>query len=704
MKSRKQVWIAALCLFSAIAIAVAFTTRTTSVHAAKHVSHANRTALAQPAAYIAAPALRNALMLDDDASPTRVTGNLQPNRPVLPKVELFTLTPPNPAQGISKTVLAVRFAGTMAERLASQIPITLGSQNVVLRRSAGDPRTFATSVNFDWQTFAKEQALRKEAANKGTMVPLYEGHVFVRKEKMQFVDPAQIQDALQSHHSIQFSGQVLVGPPSATVVPDHELMIIAQQVVENPTFTSDPCLPGGGSPSGAWTFTTLMEAIACSGNANCNSQTTLQIAENMLGSMLALWQSPQQVNNGAFTVQPRALIGTLGLNGTGTDFLGNWPVDHNNVCTPSTQNPQGLCPSLPNAPVHLNAIVNRIDLGQNDPPFPPAGELRFVFGVTTDATAGHGVCHAGQPFNIILEYNVPSGISAPTWAGDWNSLPIDPNDGFLSDYLNALESLTSQVVALSATNACGGASCLAQIRTNEVLLGGNDIWEQRQFQLSQDGSGNPILQEGTIFMTPDESFNVNGNPPCGTEGLVSCNVNAGTLVSYLDTYELPIVINKGALPIVPDDWPNEPPPSVVPLLGGSAFNGSSAPANAFWVGSTPVNTPTDTARIYFSANTCNGCHGLETATNFQQVAARAAGSTSALSNFLVGFQNGAPCPLNSPCDETVPDPNPAFQGQNITTSFGDIARRMTYLQNQIGNGPESGGLLLPFLNQPIGVH
>jgi hypothetical protein len=97
---------------------------------------------------------------------------------------------------------------------------------------------------------------------------------------------------------------------------------------------------------------------------------------------------------------------------------------------------------------------------------------------------------------------------------------------------------------------------------------------------------------------------------------------------------------------------------------------------------------------------------------------------STLSNFLLGCANHSPgspddncsptnqnnlqCSLstvNLPCTEGVRDPNDSA----ITTNFGDIARRVSYLQTVCGNNtctpPQNGGaLLVPFLRQPIGVH
>ena len=75
----------------------------------------------------------------------------------------------------------------------------------------------------------------------------------------------------------------------------------------------------------------------------------------MLLNMLNTWNSPQTINT--FPVPTRPAMGQLGVSG----LLGNWQPDPNN---PSL-------PSLLNAPVRLNAIVNRIDLGQNSNPVTP---------------------------------------------------------------------------------------------------------------------------------------------------------------------------------------------------------------------------------------------------------------------------------------------------------------------------------------------
>src|SRR5579884_3357640 len=251
----------------------------------------------------------------------------------------------------------------------------------------------------------------------------------------------------------------------------------------HPGRTFDQCITNRpkGNPAGAWTFNTLMTAIACSGNSN-------------------------------FTVFARPKIGHLnGFQGEqDSGLLSNWPVDSNagNSCT--FNGLSSPCPSLPNAPVRLDAIVNRIDLEANGAPFPPAGELRFVFSVSATALTDdpNGACgNTGSvptTLNIILEYNVPSTFSALSWAQQWANLPdLNANGTFSENYLTALQNNITNAVVLK--NACGGASCISQIRTNEFLLNSGvnaAFWEQREFHLGSVG-GAPVLSEAMIAQSPD---------------------------------------------------------------------------------------------------------------------------------------------------------------------------------------------------------
>jgi hypothetical protein len=721
MKSRKRVWIATLCLLSAAVITFSIRGRLTSVHAAAAPVQVSRaiTARAMPRisnATLRAAALQSALMLDEDVGAQPVNGDLQSKQTIFPQVEKLTLTPPNIAMGNNKTTLAVRFRESQAAKLSSRIPMKIGSQDVVLLRSSGDPSTFVASLDFNWQKFAEEQAQRKAAAAQGRIVSIFDGRRFVRREKMEFLEPEQIREAMESHQPIQFSPDQLAGS-TLDVFPDHELMMTSTDVVQDLSYTFDQCIQGTqqGMQNGPWTFSALMMAIA--------NTTSTQVAENMLLAMLNSWNQNQIINvdgTKSFTVLARTNMGALNSGDPNQPsplgLLGNWPVDTtlpNNACTGPTGQP-AACPSLANAPMRLEAIVNRMDLG-GDQQFPVGGELRFVFTSSTGLFNGtsSNACAQGFPFNIILEYSIPSTFTTPlSWATKWAQLP-DLNSGgtFSPNYLQDLEALTALVVG---PTSCNGGSCLAQIRTNEILLapasGPNaNLWEQREFHLVvNSGQPNQIV-EGTLAMTPDLSYNTAGQARCNTVNNEVCT--SGPLAQYINsvTNNQEFILTQGASPAVSATLTFNG--SSIPFLGGSVFqsdaHGLQGFGNGFWADTVALNS--ERAREFFSTNTCNGCHGAETQVDFQQVIQRPVTGASLLSNFLLGQPQCLLQTMNlgqngSACTETVVDPNDS----NLNATFGDIARRVTYFQNACGSddcsGNTGGALLMPFISKPIGVH
>lgn len=752
MKSRKQAWIVALCLTSALAIALAFNSSTKNVQAARRSTQPHSAAVAQPAAYVSSPSLAAALAADSmpfsSVGLPRVSG--AGSGLLLPDAVGFTLAPP--ARSGDKTTLSVRFAESDAKRLPSQILITLARQSVLIERSSEDHNVFSTQVDFDWTAFLKMQQRRKELASEGKKVAIYKGRGLLRSEVMQFVDPSEIKQALQVHGSVQFTPDVLVGGVNMNVAPDHELMVIDTKVVEDGSLeqqngmlgrTYDACIPTyPGNPNGAWTFQTLwMAAINTS---------SVQVAEQALDDFLTTWQNTKMINT--FTVNSRPGMGSLG---GASGLLSNWPTTSDTCYEGGVGGP---CPSL-QGPVRLNAIVNRIDLA-NQPGQNQAGELRFVFGVTAGTTKGdtcstHGPPSGSPPpFNIILEYQVPSSYSEHQWADQWGLLPQDnfdftscPQDGCYIPMLQQL--ITDNVVK---NNSCGGNTCLFHVRTNEFLLSGNmgtlaAVWELREFNVNLQSSGPNSITESTVEQSPDDSYNFGGNPcvrihypndgqpPCaGTPTGHTSFANA--LTSWINNNYITINNNAGVLPLVPGSL-TPPPPGIV-FLGGSSLNGFDnidTSDFAYWNTCLPNfdtnctlslghDTPHYDARRYVSLNTCNGCHGFETANSFQHVFNRFPGAASNLSNFLLGCVNsagactasGSPgqdfctigqfgnmpgdqCMLNTPGQEQVPDPvNFSLAGD---MAFGDIANRVTIMQGQLSPVNE---FFLPFMRPRIGVH
>ncbi len=583
---------------------------------------------------------------------------------VLPPIEEFIVTPPNPDVRLYKTTLSLRFAERSAERLSPLIPIALGSQNVMLRRSSDDPGLYSAVVDFNWEGFAHEQARRQQLDAAGTQVPVFQGHRLLGTEPMQFVDPEQIRQALQSHQPIRFTSRVLMADPG-NIIPDHELMINSISVVEDATRTWDPCTQRG-KQMGAWTFGALVTAIA-----NDDPSTHL-VADQMVQSWLDLWTAQQNVNH--FPVSFR--FGMLGV-------LRNWRL--------FAQDKNGLV-DVSQAPFQLNAIVNRIDLSQ---PSNPAGELRFVFGYAP--CPGGGAEGKPATFNVILEYRVP--LPQCSYAEMWHNLDLLVGSRFNP----ALQAITDQVVT------SGASQNLSQVRTNENFTSQFAIWEQRQFMLSLGA-----LIEVPVPQTP------NGDNAAGRIDFnaTTCTPNsdcrAGVLTDYINQNQQDILDNNYTVPL------SFPSPDA-PFLGGSALNGPLDNQLVYWQSDPPPNR--NDARSIFSQNTCNGCHGRETFVHFRQIENRQAGPPgisvpAPVSAFLVGCSTSSqghplndqtgPCPPpptnactlqntlkhDPPCISWVQDPGDP--SGNTVNQFAELSRR-AQMMSSILNGCSSDGALQSLL-------
>ncbi len=239
-----------------------------------------------------------------------------------------------------------------------------------------------------------------------------------------------------------------------------------------------------------------------------------------------------------------------------------------------------------NAPFRLLAIVNRFDLfDKAGSDVANAGEGRFVFCVVNpDGT--------GAQFTIIFEYKLPASNEAELieWAERWHALATAGN--FDRNYINALKAITDDF-----------ATCanLAQIRTNEVHL--EAPWELREFNIN---CGNSTLFEVSRKLTPDDRFN-------NTERLRQfIENNADALNQDLVTFE------EG------DGF-----------LAGKVT--TPFPPRQFFWNAPGLSFDNTLARHRLSFNTCNGCHGGETQTDFTHIDPRNAGSEAQLSGFLEGI-------------------------------------------------------------------
>ena len=237
-----------------------------------------------------------------------------------------------------------------------------------------------------------------------------------------------------------------------------------------------------------------------------------------------------------------------------------------------------------------------------------AGEGRFVFGAIDES----GAPLAGG-WTIILEYNLnltQKLIDTRDWAKAWHDLGrVEVKD---PKFRSSLEELTR-----AFTHHSHGS--LAQLRSSEAVFG--EGREFRQFSFSGD-----TFTPETLTQTPAPVFAQKHSP------------EQRALGQFI--YERQALIRSG-VELVPAKMLTRD--DEIPLLGGSAVIPASEP-NFYWDVKAPV---TREARRLFSLNTCNGCHGGETAcSGGMHIHPRAEGAEAILSNFL--RTDGRPVHVSDP--------------------------------------------------------
>lgn len=380
---------------------------------------------------------------------------------------------------------------------------------------------------------------------------------------------------------------VVAASTGCQVNSPRELMIIDRRVVDDLHRTTFD--PGSSDPrNGAWTFKRLMENLAPSA----------QDAPAMVEAMLATFDAPQTINS--FTVARRP--------GMQAQILASWP-----------RTPDGRL-DLSQAPLRLQAIVNRFDLrnlARGD-----AGEGRFVFAFD-DANA------LPLQATMIFEYKLPASTDEDVlgWAQSFHALGALP---FGESYNAALQAITDRFTGRGVRPGHPNGSAINSVRTNEIDLGDNGVWELRQFGLS---AVTGRLEPQPVDLTTDASFN-----------------NSATLASYINANQAAILAETHVVAPVFDGQP---------FQGGAIFNDLTT-----WFA--PGTDPS--ARHHFAVNTCNGCHSSqETGTLFLQISPRQPGTEATLSGFLTGT--------------TLADP---VTGQ--TRAFDDLGRRKTDLESIVCPG------------------
>jgi hypothetical protein len=256
------------------------------------------------------------------------------------------------------------------------------------------------------------------------------------------------------------------------------------------------------------------------------------------------------------------------------------PAEPPEYLTPPAEETPPL-PSWQGAPFRLIAIVNRLDLA-DDACDGAAGELRYIYGaLDADGSTPLDV-------TLILEVPYPTTRSAAEWARAWKDLgALRSGD----EYTRALAALGSEIMADSDP-------LRARIRTNEIAFADADSggWEMREFR--------PQIVEDTLALVQ-----------APLEFTPRADADPAELSAYVLEHADEIESSGASLP--------------EPLRAGAA---SIDTPDFSW----NVLGVSERLRRAFSLQTCNGCHGGDTASlPFRHISpGESLGEPARLSRFL----------------------------------------------------------------------
>ncbi|HWO10972.1 MAG TPA: hypothetical protein VNN80_15865, partial [Polyangiaceae bacterium] len=242
--------------------------------------------------------------------------------------------------------------------------------------------------------------------------------------------------------------------------------------------------------------------------------------------------------------------------------------------------PPAALPSWYDAPFELIAIVNRVDLA-SDACAGFAGEVRYVYGVR--APAGSGPLDV----TLIVEVPYPATRSAADWARAWRELGALPPGAASRE---ALAQLGRELMTDSDP-------LRARLRTNDLAFAeAGGAWEMREFQ-PQIRDGALALVQAPLEFTP------------------RADADPAELSAYVLEHSAAIESTGASLP------------------------------ESLRAGAAAIETPdfswgvlgvSERLRHAFSLQTCNGCHGGDTASlPFRHIApGTSLGDPARLSRFL----------------------------------------------------------------------
>jgi len=401
-------------------------------------------------------------------------------------------------------------------------------------------------------------------------------------------------------------------PPPPAIIKANSLLITALSVVHDPARTFNPCNGafGSGNPNGAWTFGTLMKGMAFQSSTGIS-------AREFTKHWLRRWMVDTTIN-GEFVKNRSSKMLSMVItrwirkarhNNALPVTAANWQTEWDNTHQDSL---------MRYAPFSLKAIVNRLDLRGNfgySGGSSNSGETRFIFSVVQNTTTGNCRDSLGaggfDGFNVIFEYGNPQTKCSAVQALGWQWANLSTMALGSPAYNAALESITHLVTDSNRAPGKPNKSALNQLRTNEIALTNaattagdkSPRWQFREFKIQ----ANKHLEEVPTHNEPANRFNgADGATPADAAILAGwVNGNAANIIAQNTAGNVPL--NVGATPFQAGKVNYA---STSPLLAPGFWNGSASGAGFI---------TNDSARLFFSLNTCTGCHSADTRTDFTEV-------------------------------------------------------------------------------------
>jgi hypothetical protein len=264
-----------------------------------------------------------------------------------------------------------------------------------------------------------------------------------------------------------------------------------------------------------------------------------------------------------------------------------------------------------------------------------------------------------------VEFVLPC-LSQPdfqTLAADWSGLNDYTWSGPKPNYQRKLEGVLSKWLAQAAA---------VRLRINGKNGKGSDTWDTREF----------AFQNGGLKIRDLER-----QPNSGTGKIGACVTGDNPLAVFARQNQAAILTSSHEFTNTTLATKNE---TVIGLSGFAITLGSDVCPGG----------PTDAVRYSLSINSCLGCHGVETKTEFHHIAQRDPGVASNLSGFLTGAadcQSGGQISATDYCTVTAP-PVSGCGPAPASRQFNDLLRRhlYSYTVGQLKAGDDWKKKLAPF--------